>query len=117
MSGGSYDYAQYKLAAIAATLTNRHSDAPHVLALAKHFKALGEVMGQIEWADSGDTSWTPDLDDAIRALLTPGAELLVATERAQRAASDLAVLLARAPLEKRSSAGSGTHPTEREANG
>lgn len=97
MSGGSYDYAQDKLDEIAATLRANHPSRPHVVALADRFERMGEVMHAIEWADSGDTSWTPALDDAIRALLNPREEILAATTRATAALSVLVnVLHARA---------------------
>lgn len=107
MSGGSYDYAQFRLDEWAGTLESRHAGQPHVLALAAHLRRLGEVMRQIEWADSGDTSWDGGVDAAVRSVLAPGAELGVATERALDAHARLAALLADA-------AGGGTSGTEAE---
>jgi hypothetical protein len=99
MSGGSYDYAQFKLDEWACTLRTRHPNQSHVLALADHLEALGKVMHEIEWADSLDTSWTPEIDAQIRAVLAPAAELAVATARAQAAHRDLSRLLGRPILE------------------
>jgi len=87
MSGGSYDYVSHRLNDAAGTLRRRHPTRAHVLALATHLDTLAAVMHAIEWADSGDTSWDDptDIDAAIRAALTPGAELAAAREMAEQA--------------------------------
>jgi hypothetical protein len=71
MSGGSYGYAQFKLEEIAEMLRGRHPSEELVLALADHVDALGKVMHDVEWADSGDSSWDDALDASIRNLISP----------------------------------------------
>lgn len=74
MSGGSYEYVFGRIEGAAHELRDRH-DEPHILALAEHLDRIAGVMRAIEWADSGDTLWTEELHDQIRALLGPGADL------------------------------------------
>jgi hypothetical protein len=54
MSGGSWDYVCYKISEAADELV-RCGD-PLRAALGKHMQQLAEVMHDIEWADSGDSS-------------------------------------------------------------
>lgn len=58
MSGGSWDYAYFKVLNSADTLAESNPEmAGHPLraALRSHMEALSEVMRDIEWSDSGDT--------------------------------------------------------------
>jgi hypothetical protein len=98
MSGGSYDYFTYKAESAAGTLRERHPREPHVLALAELLFRVADVMYDIEWADSSDTSWTEALDAKIRALVSPPEELTIAVEQAERCGERLAVALDRARL-------------------
>lgn len=82
MSGGSYDYVSYRLTDAASTLRSRHPEQAHVVALAAHLDRLATVMHDIEWADSMDTSWTPELDTQIRDVLLSGVELSATIEQA-----------------------------------
>jgi hypothetical protein len=102
VSGGSYDYFSYKLEETASKLRSYHADELHVVALAAHLDRIASVMHDIEWADSCDTSWTPELDAAIRALVSPAAELEIALERARQAkdALDNALTRAAAPSQE-----------------
>lgn len=95
MSGGSYDYVSMRIDEAVEELKRKHADQPHVIALAEHLFAISSAMHDIEWADSGDTSWDAALDAKIRALLAPGAELDVAAEQARKAADILNAALAR----------------------
>lgn len=96
MSGGSYNYVFEKFSEAADGLRSRHRDDPHVIAFAGHLDAIAAVMKDIEWADSYDTSWTPEIDAAIRALIAPSAEIDAATERAMKAHEILTATLQRA---------------------
>lgn len=97
MSGGSYDYVFSRFSDAADTLRGRHPNESHVLALAAHLDALSDVMHSIEWADSCDTSWTPELDARIRGVLLPGEEIGVAIKRAEAVQASLKELLSRLP--------------------
>lgn len=97
MSGGSYDYAQYKLEEIADRLRRNHPDSAPILALAAHFLALATVMHEIEWADSGDTSWNPELLAHVRGVVSPEAELDAARLLANAAHRELVAALERVP--------------------
>lgn len=94
MSGGSYNYVSDKIEEAANDLEARHEE-PHVVALAVHLRAIAKVMHDIEWADSGDTAWNDKLDDSIRALLHPAAELDEAVGVARRAYASLGRVLVR----------------------
>lgn len=95
MSGGSYDYVSFKIESAAETLRERHPDATHVLALAHLLDEIAQTMHDIEWADSSDTLWTPELDERIRAIISPASELDIATARARAAHAMLTDTLAR----------------------
>jgi hypothetical protein len=93
MSGGSYDYVSFKIEEAASRLRSGHATEPHLLALAKHLDDIAKVMHDIEWAESGDTSWTEELDEQIRALLKPNAELWEAGQIAERIYAKLGRIL------------------------
>ena len=96
MSGGSYDYVEHRLNDCASTLRARHRDMPHVMALAALLDELSGVMHDIEWADSGDTSWNDALDAKIRQIVSPAQELQVTIDDAKLAESALHTALTRA---------------------
>lgn len=68
MSGGSYDYAYRHLDQFADDLTNEHSET-HVRELAEYLRTVATLMRDIEWADSGDDSWSDALDERIRRMV------------------------------------------------
>lgn len=96
MSGGSYDYIEWKVRACADEMIRRHATRPHVVALAHLMEELAELLHRIEWADSGDTSWNDALDDDIRRFVGIGAVLDAATAQAlaAREALDVTIRLA-----------------------
>lgn len=85
MSGGSYDYVYGKILDAAATLRGRHRGEPLLVALADHLQTLAAIMRDVEWCDSGDSSWDAALHQRIRAFLAPGAEVRAATDHARQA--------------------------------
>lgn len=95
MSGGSYEYVYIKIQEAASTLRSGHPHETHITALADHLDRIASVMHDIEWADSCDTSWTPELDEAIRALLHPGAERAIAVDVTLRSIDTLRAALTR----------------------
>ena len=94
MSGGSYEYVSYRFNDAANTLRARHGGDALLLALAEHLDRLADVMHDIEWADSGDTSWTPDLREQVRGVLARDAELVEARMLAERAMEQIREALA-----------------------
>lgn len=98
MSGGSYDYVSGRFSDAASTLRDRHPRQPHVRALANLLDRIADVMHDVEWADSGDTSWDAGLDAKIRAILSPTAEIDEARAAAQDAHDILAALLRGKPV-------------------
>lgn len=96
MSGGSYDYVSGRLADAASTLRSRHATETHVVALARLIDAIADVMHDIEWADSSDTTWDDALDAKIRTIISPTDELAVAVEQATQAEHNLRAALAAA---------------------
>lgn len=84
MSGGSYDYAYYKVQDMAQSLANK-TQTPLRRAFAKHLKLVAEAMHDIEWVDSGDCG-PGDEEQAIRAVLgdkTRALELDILIEEAK----------------------------------
>jgi len=53
MSGGSYDYACFKVNDMASELRNQDTD-PKRKAFAELLRLVGEAMHDIEWVDSSD---------------------------------------------------------------
>lgn len=95
MSGGSHDYAYRAPLRMADALEGRRTE-PHVLAFAAHLRAVSEIMRRIEWVDSLDDVWEDDLDEKIRAIVTPEMELKLATDDARDAMRALRVAIERA---------------------
>lgn len=67
MSGGAYDYFCDDLDRFAEALRENHSEKAHVVTLVEHLHHLAKLLHDIEWADSGDTSWNDALDVRIMA--------------------------------------------------
>lgn len=107
MSGGAYDYIEYKVRGCAEDLRAKHAKEPHVVALAAHMEALADLLHRIEWADSGDTSWSDALDDDIRRFVGVGAVLDASMQMAREAHAALTEALNHATARD---AGSAEHP-------
>ena len=87
MSGGSLDYCYSRVQDAASTILAR-AESPTHRAFAAHLLKVGEALRAMEWMLSCDTS--PGSETAaIRAVLSEGAELDAATERALEALADL----------------------------
>lgn len=54
MSGGSYDYFEFRMREVASNVRDRAEHDPRWLAYAQHLDRLSEIMHAVEWADSGD---------------------------------------------------------------
>jgi hypothetical protein len=91
MSGGSYDYASYKIDDWAMQVAC--SGEPLRVAFAKHLLAVSKAMHAIEWNDSGDGA--PNEDELIRACLAKDAELRAAEEMLREAMAKAEDVLAR----------------------
>lgn len=87
MSGGSLDYCYGRVRDAAETILAR-ADSPAHRAFAAHLMKVSEALRAMEWMLSCDTSPGSELN-AIRAVLSDGAELEAATERAREALADL----------------------------
>ena len=83
MSGGSYDYAFGRVDDMALSLRDKHSN-PLRRAFAIHLALVAKAMHDIEWVDSCDYG-PGDEDEAIRVVLSPGAELAAAVAMATEA--------------------------------
>lgn len=94
MSGGSYDYACFRVKDVAGEIRSRHRQ-PLFVAFADHLERVADVMQSIEWADSGDTL-QEDAERDIRAFLSPQAELDAAVAEARIALAALTDALTRA---------------------
>lgn len=94
MSGGAYDYASLPVTRMAESLRGKDTD-PLRRAFAEHLVKVGNAMYKVEWVDSGDCS-PGDEHDAIRACLSPGAELEAATAMAREALATLEAAVAHA---------------------
>ena len=66
MSGGALDYADYRFREVAERLMR--SDVPEYRALAKHIWQLSEVIHEVEWVLSGDSSPGKDIKMIIDLL-------------------------------------------------
>jgi len=95
MSGGSYDYIEFKLFDFAMALRKTHPHNVAVTALANHISQLGNLAHDIEWADSCDTAWA-DNDEKIMAFLGVGKVLNAAVANAYAARAALDEVLNRA---------------------
>lgn len=88
MSGGSLDYVYLKVQEAA----ERIGGSPLHDAFREHLLLVAEALHDVEWVLSGDYGEGDD-DAAIRAVIHPGAELLAATKRAEKALADLRAVL------------------------
>lgn len=88
MSGGSYLYAYGYVDAMAGQVRERHSGSALHLAFADHLDKVSKAMHDLEWVDSCDYG-KGDEAEAIRAVLSPTAELEAATSLARRALAEL----------------------------
>ena len=94
MSGGSLDYACWKIEAIAEDIRKR-AETPLHRAFAKHLMLCAAAAHDLEWMFSGDTSAGAEIP-AIRAVLPKGAALKSVIEEAREAKAALEEELARA---------------------
>jgi len=85
MSGGHWNYEDTGIGRFGETLVE--DDDPAVAALGKLLIRVGQVLHDIDWFRSGDTSrWDRE---RLLALLPPDAVIEIATERAEKALADL----------------------------
>lgn len=96
MSGGSYDYVYLQFDNFAAELRNRHPTDAVMLAFADYVREIAKVAKDIEWVDSGDTSWTPELTSEIEALVRPEVQMDKARELLEAATEEVRRALERA---------------------
>lgn len=82
MSGGSYDYAYFKIDHLADSIESRANGNPLRVAFAKHLRLVAKAAHDIEWVDSGDYGGG-DEEAAIRAVLHPAEEINAAIEIAE----------------------------------
>lgn len=92
MSGGSLDYAHYKIETIADDIRARAENPMHV-ALSVHLYKVAKAVHDLEWMWSGDTG-PGDETKAIAAIVSPQDVLLQARVSAERALADLTQALA-----------------------
>ncbi len=83
MSGGSYDYAYYKVEGIASEI-QRNADTPLRRAFAKHLERVAQALHDIEWVDSGDYGQGDEVE-AIKAVIKP--DLVLSTIKEELKAS------------------------------
>ena len=96
MSGGSLDYCYRRVHDAALTILQL-AESPTHRAFAAHLMKVSEALRAMEWMLSCDTSPGSEVA-AIRAVLSEGAELEAATERAREALAELqSALSANAP--------------------
>ncbi len=97
MSGGSLDYAFYKIKDIAEAVRDRADGDSVSLAFASHLEAVAKVAKELEWAWSGDTA-IKDAHAAIVQLIGPSAVLdsAVAAAKEVRRELDNAIKMAEA---------------------
>ena len=94
MSGGSLDYACWKIEAIANSIKER-AETPLHRAFAKHLMLCATAAHDLEWMFSGDTSSGAEIP-AIRAVLPKGAVLRSLIGEARTAKLELEEEIARA---------------------
>lgn len=93
MSGGSYNYLYSRIEDASHQVDSRgRTTSPLRAAFAQHLLLVAEAMRMVEWVDSGDYS-PGDENDAIRACLSPGAELEAATADLCRAMANAEKIL------------------------
>ena len=96
MSGGSYDYAYRRIEDLADSLRTHGTKCPSLrAAFAEHLRLVAKAAHAIEWVDSCDYG-PGDEVEAIRAVLSPGAEIEAATAAALKVRSELESVLERA---------------------
>jgi hypothetical protein len=95
MSGGSYDYACYKVGDFADSLERNAQGNPLRIAFVAHVRLVAKAMHDIEWVDSGDYG-TGDDEAAIRAVLHPADEVNAAIGIAEEAERNLRRAIERA---------------------
>ena len=94
MSGGSLDYACWKVGEIAEHVRERAKTPLH-RAFAKHLSAVSQALHDLEWMLSGDTGEGSEIE-AIRAVLPKGAVLRSLIGEARTAKLELEEEIARA---------------------
>lgn len=94
MSGGSLDYMYSRVQDAADTIRARNPDSPLHQAFADHLDLVWRALHDCEWVMSCDYAEGED-EEAIRAVLAPGAELEAATRQAEKAADILRGVLGR----------------------
>ncbi len=96
MSGGSYDYAYYKVDEFASALRTEGPQGALREAFRQHLRLVSKAMHAVEWVDSCDWAEGGEVED-IKAVLKEGAELEVCISRAQDVLDELssAIQLAR----------------------
>lgn len=100
MSGGALNQAHLQVRDVIERLPRYRSfNPPLVRAFTEHLKLVAEALERLEWEawerPRGGSGW----DDAVRAVLAPGAELEAAVALAKEAQADLARALAGASRE------------------
>lgn len=93
MSGGSLEYVYGKVEEAADLIASR-SGKPLHRAFANHLRLVSEALHDLEWVYSGDYS-EGDEDSAIRAVISPTAEVETARNSLVQAFKDAQDVLAR----------------------
>ncbi len=93
MRGGALDYAFCKVDHIIKNIRDRSEDTLHK-AFADHLEKVSKALHDLEWVWSGDISEGRE-EQAIRAVISPTAELEQATREAERALAALQAVLER----------------------
>jgi hypothetical protein len=94
VSGGSYDYAFRTVQDVASQIRSRHPDSPMHLAFAAHLELVAKAMHDVEWVDSCDYGRGDDVE-AIRAVISPAAEVTAIAARAETIRAELESAIAR----------------------
>ena len=93
MSGGSLDYSFKKVNDLAEMVDSLATTNLH-FAFASHLRSVAKDLHDLAWVWSGDYG-PGDEDAALRAVVTPEAQLGVATTRAETALKQLQNVLDR----------------------
>lgn len=91
MSGGSYNYACYRIEELAADILQRGERTSLRKAFCSHLMKVAEAAKAIEWNDSGDGDYREE--SLIRAVISPTAEMEEATKNAREAIEELTKML------------------------
>jgi len=94
MSGGSLEYACYKIEEIASSV-RRRAERPIHKALADHLDIVAKALHDLEWVWSGDYSGGQE-DEAIMAVVNPVDVLATATRDAEKALAELTAAISEA---------------------